>query len=80
VSKPTSDIFEAIAANQEISLPPDLLAAAVEAHSVLRPKLVKLRNHQLSFLDLTEPMTAVRWIENGGRSTPTASASRAKAR
>lgn len=70
MTAPTRDLFEALAANQGIHLPAELLAGAVAAHAQLRAELEELRRVPLSFIDLAEPATVTAWIERGGRSTP----------
>jgi hypothetical protein len=68
--KPTLETFQAIIADQDIELAAEQLAAAVEAHAKLRPELERLREVELPLLpEAVEPQTALRWIENGGRST-----------
>jgi hypothetical protein len=41
-------------------------AAALAAHQGMRAALLRLRAVPLSFLDPTEPDTALSWLENGG--------------
>jgi hypothetical protein len=66
---PTEEVFEAIAADRGIELPPERLEAARAMHVKFRHELDTLRNVRLEFLPpYIEPQTAVRWIENGGRS------------
>lgn len=66
MTAPTRAQFEALAANQGISLPAELLAGAVAAHGQLRAELEELRRVPLSFIDLVEPATVTAWIERGG--------------
>jgi hypothetical protein len=68
MNRPTREILEAICANQDIALPDDLLAGALEGHRVLRPGLEELRRVPLPYIGMVEPATATAWIENGGRS------------
>ena len=68
MTAPTGAQFGALAANQGIRLPAELLAGAVAAHAQLRAELEELRRVPLSFIDLVEPATVSAWIERGGRS------------
>ena len=70
MTAPTRAQFDALAANQGIGLPAELLAGAVAAHAQLRAELEELRRLPLSFIDLVEPATVTAWIERGGRSGP----------
>jgi hypothetical protein len=67
---PTVETLAVLAANQGIALTPEQLAEAAATHAGLRGGLLELRALRLSFLEpVIEPATALRWIENGGRST-----------
>jgi hypothetical protein len=70
MSEQTREALEAQCANQGISLPDDLVAAALELHARFRHDLDELRRLPLAFVDAVEPANVIAWIENGGRSTP----------
>ena len=77
MTAPTRELFEALAANQGVRLPAELLAGAVAAHAEMRAELEELRRVPLSFIDLVEPATVTAWIERGGRSAPAPAPGRA---
>jgi hypothetical protein len=69
MSMPSEEVFAAIAADRGLHLTPERLEAAREMHVRFRQELELLRSVRLEFLPpYIEPETAVRWIENGGRS------------
>ena len=69
MSMPTEAIFAALAADRGIVLSPERLEAARAMHVRFRGELQLLRGVRLEFLPpYIEPETAVKWIENGGRS------------
>jgi hypothetical protein len=66
---PDTDLITAIAINRGLELSDEQLADARSFHERYRHELSTLRLVQLAFLPpFIEPQTAVRWIENGGRS------------
>jgi len=65
---PSIDQFQVLASNQDITLTPERLAQAYATHQASRPALEKLRRLPLSFLEPSEPATALLWIHNGGQS------------
>jgi hypothetical protein len=69
VPEPRVETFQAILADQGVEMSADRIATAVEAHAKIRPELERLRQVELPLLPGgVEPQTALRWIENGGRS------------
>lgn len=65
-----SDLVTAIDADRGLGLSDEQLADATSFLSRFRHELETLRSVQLEFLPpYVEPQTAVRWIENGGRTT-----------
>ena len=57
----------------EIALPvgPARIAKALELHTKSHDVLMRVRSIPLQYTPTyVEPLTALRWIENGGRSTP----------
>jgi hypothetical protein len=69
MSMPTAEIFAALAADRGLELSPERLENARAMHVRFRHELELLRSTRLEFLPpYIEPQTAVRWIENGGRS------------
>jgi hypothetical protein len=68
MSMPTEEIFAALAADRGLDLPLERLETARAMHVRFRHQLEKLRSIRLEFLPpYIEPQTAVRWIENEGR-------------
>ena len=66
---PTEDVLAAMARDRDLSMTPAMLRLASEFLKRYRHELEQLRAVDLSFLPPNiEPQTAVRWIENGGRS------------
>lgn len=70
-STPTVDDFQRRAAEQGFVFELSRYAAALEAHTALHESLLRLRTVPLSFLEPTEPNSALVWLESGGVSTPT---------
>ena len=69
MAMPTEEVFAAIAADRGLQLSPERLEAARAMHVKFRHELELLRSVRLEFLPpYSEPQTAVRWIETGGRS------------
>lgn len=69
MSMPTEEVFAALAADRGLRLSPERLEAARAMHVKFRDELEQLRSVHLEFLPpYIEPETALRWIENGGRS------------
>lgn len=69
MTMPTAEFFAALAADRGLDLAPERLEAARAMHVRFRQELDLLRSTRLEFLPpYIEPQTAVRWIENGGRS------------
>jgi hypothetical protein len=69
MSMPTEEVFAALAADRGLPLDPERLEAARAMHVRFRRELEQLRSVHLEFLPpYIEPDTALRWIENGGRS------------
>jgi len=54
------------AADQGFEFEVGRYAAALATHQVMRAALLRLRAVPLSFLEPTEPNTALSWLENGG--------------
>ncbi len=57
----------------EIALPvgPGRVAKALELHTKSHDVLMRVRSIPLQYTPTyVEPLTALRWIENGGRTTP----------
>lgn len=63
---PSVEDYQRRAADQGLGFEPHRYAAAVVAHTGMRAALLRLREVPLSFLDPTEPASALSWIENGG--------------
>ena len=69
MTMPTEELFAALAADRGLRLSPERVAAALAMHAKFRHELDQLRSVRLEFLPpYIEPDTAVRWIENQGRS------------
>jgi hypothetical protein len=69
MTMPTPEVFAAMAADRGLELSPERLETARAMHVRFRRELDLLRGTRLEFLPpYIEPETAVRWIENGGRS------------
>jgi hypothetical protein len=69
MTMPTAEVFAALAADRGLELTVERLEAARAMHVMFRHELDLLRSTHLEFLPpYIEPQTAVRWIENGGRS------------
>jgi hypothetical protein len=65
---PTIEIFEALAADRGLTISRERTEAALEMHAKFRHELDLLRSVELSPLPpYIQPETALRWIENGGR-------------
>jgi hypothetical protein len=60
--------YQLIAADQGFAFEIGRYAAALTVHTGMRAALARLRAVELSFLEPTEPDSALQWIENGGRS------------
>jgi hypothetical protein len=71
-SMPTVDDYRRRAAEQGLAFELPRYAAALEAHAALHDALLRLRAVPLSFLEPTEPNSALVWLESGGVSTPSA--------
>ncbi|GAA1280759.1 hypothetical protein GCM10009609_50830 [Pseudonocardia aurantiaca] len=68
VPLPPIEQFAVLADNQDISLTPERLAQAHAAHTRYRADLERLRALPLPFTEpVTEPSTALAWIQQGGR-------------
>lgn len=66
---PTEVLLAEMAADRGLRLSPERIQAAHAMHVRFRQELELLRSVRLEFLPpYIEPQTAVRWIENGGRS------------
>lgn len=63
---PSIELFEAVALYQGLPLSDERIAAAVDAHAAIADGLMALRAVSLSYLEPTEPSTAIGWIERGG--------------
>ena len=69
MTMPTEELIALMAADRGLNLSADRLEAALAMHAKFRHELDLLRSVRLEFLPpYIEPQTAVRWIENGGRS------------
>ena len=69
MSMPTEEVFAALAADRGLELSAERMATARAMHVKFRHELEQLRSVRLEFLPpYIEPETAVKWIENGGRS------------
>lgn len=69
MSMPTEEVFAALAADRGLKLSDERMATARAMHVKFRHELELLRSVFLEFLPpYIEPETAVKWIENGGRS------------
>jgi hypothetical protein len=67
---PTIEIFEALAADRGLTISRERIEAALEMHAKFRHELDLLRSVELSPLPpYIQPETALRWIENGGRTS-----------
>jgi hypothetical protein len=65
---PNIEIFEALAADRGLTISRERIEAALEMHAKFRHELDLLRSVELSPLPpYIQPETALRWIENGGR-------------
>ena len=68
MSMPTEETFAALAADRGLDLSRERLETARAMHVRFRHQLEQLRSIRLEFLPpYIEPQTAVRWIENEGR-------------
>jgi hypothetical protein len=66
---PTEVLLTAIVLDRHLSLSPDSLRLARSFLARFRQQVEQVRSVELAFLPpYIEPQTAVRWIENGGRS------------
>ena len=66
---PSEDLLTAIVLDRHLSLSPDRLRLARSFLGRFRPEVEQMRSVELAFLPpYIEPQTAMRWIENGGRS------------
>ncbi|MCW2540230.1 MAG: hypothetical protein JWN95_1955 [Frankiales bacterium] len=65
---PTIEDFQSRAADQGFEFELARYAAALSTHAGMRDALLRLRKVPLSFLEPTEPNSALVWIENGGES------------
>lgn len=64
----TPDEMRVLLAHQDMDLTPERLAQAHGIHERSRADLERLRAIPLPFVGaVTEPATALAWIENGGR-------------
>jgi hypothetical protein len=69
MTMPTEELIALMAADRGLHLSEERIRAAWEMHARFRGELDLLRSVRLEFLPpYIEPQTAVRWIENGGRS------------
>lgn len=67
MTTPDTETFAAILALQGLEMSDDRIAAAVEHHIGILPGLEGLRTSSLSFLEpVSEPGSALAWIESGG--------------
>ncbi|MET0693816.1 MAG: hypothetical protein ABWX96_03240 [Propionibacteriaceae bacterium] len=60
--------LEWMAQNQGFSFSAERYAAAALLHESMRDALLRLRQVPLSFLEPTEPDSALVWLEKGGQS------------
>lgn len=67
---PTVDDYRQRAADQGFEFELARYAAALSTHAGMRQALNELRAVPLSFLDPTEPNSALVWIESGGLTSP----------
>jgi hypothetical protein len=66
---PTESLFREVLADQGRQLTEARLAAALASHRNVRRDIERLRAIPQSFLEpVLEPATAMRWLENGGKS------------
>ncbi len=65
----TTEDYERLAADQGFSFELSRYAAALTTHAGMRDALHRLRAVPLSFLEPTEPNSALQWLENGGSSS-----------
>ena len=64
-----AELLAALASDRNLAIEPAQLAEAAEIHAQLADAIATLRDLELEFLPpYVEPATALRWIENGGRS------------
>lgn len=64
-----AELLGALARERNLALGPAQLTEAAEIHAQLADAMATLRDLELEFLPpYIEPATALRWIENGGRS------------
>lgn len=67
MSQPDEHLFRTIIEDQARNLSDERITDAVTAHRAMRPTLERLRSVPLRFLEpVSEPATAITWIENGG--------------
>ena len=66
MTTPDESTFRAILENQGLALSDERLAQALEGHIGMRADLEKLRAVPLSYLEPSEPGSALQWIEQGG--------------
>jgi hypothetical protein len=67
--RPTMATLRALAEDRDLNLNDQQLEAARAMHAKFRGELEKLRTVRLEYLGVyIEPATALRWIENSGRS------------
>ncbi len=62
------DDYRWMATDQGFTFTLERYAAAMTLHQGMREALLRLRRVPLSFLDPTEPDSALVWLENGGHS------------
>ncbi len=68
-SQHTEDVLDGITRDRGLQLEPDKLQLARAFIRRYRRELEQIRSVELAFLPpYIEPQTAVRWIDNGGRS------------
>jgi hypothetical protein len=68
VTKPTAQQLTVLAELADLQIDSDRLETAAAFHQALQPHLEVLRALPLSFLEpVVEPITGLRWIEQGGR-------------
>jgi hypothetical protein len=67
VWSPTAEHYERVALDQGLTFEPARYAAALQTHAGMREALLRLREVPLSFLEpVSEPASALQWIERGG--------------
>jgi hypothetical protein len=64
----TAEDYRRIAADQGFVFETGRYTTALALHAGMRAALARLRDVRLSFLEPTEPESALQWIANGGRS------------